>query len=119
MAVLRVCAAPRHAFSSTVWVRAAEDPRMNLEKALPPGFEKLSGRPEALAAMQNLIDVLKKNGMDLSSGEKPSMMQLARMATNSEVRECTAKVVEEMRKAGIDLSPERLQELMKGSGFNK
>ncbi|WFD28963.1 hypothetical protein MNAN1_003979 [Malassezia nana] len=99
--------------SAVQW--ASEDPRSSWEQTLPPGFEKLGESPEALAAVNHLIEVLEKHGLDLSSGTKPSMMQMAKLATNAEVRECTAKVVQEMKKAGVDLSPENLQKIMNGS----
>lgn len=70
---------------------ASEDPRSSWEQTLPPGFEKLGESPEALAAVNHLIEVLEKHGLDLSSGTKPSMMQMAKLATNAEVRDCTAK----------------------------
>lgn len=94
---------------------------------MPPGFEKLGESPEALAAINRLMEVLQKHGVDVSSGAKPSMFQLAKLATNAEVRDATAKgaqanylhstdaaVAEEMRKAGVDLSPERMKGLMGG-----
>lgn len=71
--------------------RASEDPRGNMDSSLPSGFEKLGQAPEALSAINRLIEVLKKHGVDVNSGEKPSMMQLAKLATNSEVREYTGK----------------------------
>lgn len=70
---------------------ASEDPRSSWEQVLPPGFEKLGESPEALAAVNQLIEVLEKHGLDMTSGTKPSMMQMAKLATNAEVRECTAK----------------------------
>lgn len=82
--------APRLLHTTRV-VRASEDPRGQLESALPPGFEKLGESPAALMAIQNLMDVMQKNGIDLSSGEKPSLMQMAKLATNAEVRAATSK----------------------------
>ena len=70
---------------------ASEDPRSNLEQALPPGFEKVVQSPDALAAISKLAEVLEKNGFDLSGSQKPSMMQMAKLATNAEVREWTGK----------------------------
>lgn len=58
---------------------------------LPPGFEKLAHSPTALSAIQNLVELMKKNGVDLTSGEKPSMWQLMKLATNSEVKTATSK----------------------------
>lgn len=39
------------------------------------------------------MEVLQKHGVDVSSGAKPSMFQLAKLATNAEVRDATAKGV--------------------------
>jgi uncharacterized protein (DUF302 family) len=52
-------------------------------------------------------------GVDLSSGKPPSAMQMFRLATNSEFKEAAKKVVEELKKAGIDLtSQDAMGEIM-------
>lgn len=55
---------------------------------------------------------MKQNGVDLHTGEKPSMWQMVKLARNQEVRDATTKVMEELKNAGIDVSPERLQAIM-------
>ncbi|KAN0066052.1 hypothetical protein ACQY0O_000145 [Thecaphora frezii] len=79
---------------------------------LPPGFEKIAQSPTALSAIQQLVETLKKHGLDITSGQRPSVMQLMKIAANSEIRSASAKVMEELQKAGIDVSPERLQAMM-------
>lgn len=83
-------AAPRLLQTSAV-ARASEDPSGKMDSSLPPGMEKIGESPGAMAAIRNLMDVLKTHGMDLSSGEKPSMMMLAKLAMKSDVREATSK----------------------------
>ena len=58
---------------------------------LPPGFEKLAHSPTALSAISNLVEVMKQNGVDLHTGEKPSMWQMIKLAKNQEVRDATTK----------------------------
>lgn len=53
--------------------------------------EKLGASPEALSAVRELMDVLKKHGINLAVGYKPTILQLAKLATNSEVRQSTTK----------------------------
>lgn len=116
---------------TTAAVRASEDSRPDLESSLPPGLEKLGESPEALTAINELMQLLKKNGIDVASGQKPTMAQIGKLAFDKEVRQCTAKgaytllaldsqpVVEELRNTGIELSPEKLQNLMHGGGEKK
>ncbi|WFD00994.1 hypothetical protein MYAM1_003754 [Malassezia yamatoensis] len=91
----------------------------NSSSSVPEGMEKVHESPGALSAIRNLMEVLKQNGMDFSKGEKPSMMMLARLATKSDVRQATSKVVEELKNAGIELTPDRLQHLIKGDFLKK
>ncbi len=58
---------------------------------LPPGFEKLAHSPSALSAITNLVEIMKQNGVNLQSGEKPSMWQMIKLAKNQEVRDATSK----------------------------
>ncbi|KAJ9480145.1 hypothetical protein PHBOTO_003384 [Pseudozyma hubeiensis] len=90
----------------------ASSPTPNSFPQLPPGFEKLAHSPSALSAISNLVEVMKQNGVDLHTGEKPSMWQMVKLAKNQEVRDATTKVMEELKNAGVDVSPERLQAIM-------
>lgn len=98
---------PVRAMSSSVVRRATEPPKPEaptpppssesqqlpdtLAKMLPPGFEKAARSRTAIDAINALIVVLKKNGVDLHSGQRPTLMQLARLATDKELRDATAK----------------------------
>ncbi|TKY87809.1 hypothetical protein EX895_003390 [Sporisorium graminicola] len=90
----------------------ASSPTPNSFPQLPPGFEKLAHSPSALSAISNLVEVMKQNGVDLHTGEKPSMWQMVKLARNQDVRDATTKVMEELKNAGVDVSPERLQAIM-------
>ena len=69
----------------------ASSPTPNSFPQLPPGFEKLAHSPSALSAISNLVEVMKQNGVDLHTGEKPSMWQMVKLARNQEVRDATTK----------------------------
>ena len=69
----------------------ASSPTPNSFPQLPPGFEKLAHSPSALSAISNLVEVMKQNGVDLHTGEKPSMWQMVKLAKNQEVRDATTK----------------------------
>ncbi|SJX62415.1 uncharacterized protein SRS1_13262 [Sporisorium reilianum f. sp. reilianum] len=90
----------------------ASSPTPNSFPQLPPGFEKLAHSPAALSAISNLVEVMKQNGVDLHTGEKPSMWQMVKLARNQDVRDATTKVMEELKNAGVDVSPECLQAIM-------
>lgn len=71
--------------------RYASSASPNSFPQLPPGFEKLAHSPSALSAISNLVEVMKQNGVDLHTGEKPSMWQMVKLARNQEVRDATTK----------------------------
>jgi len=54
-------------------------------------MDKLMNNPEALSAISNLMAKMQENGIDLKSGERPSMAELAKLAVKEDVREATAK----------------------------
>ena len=71
---------------------ASEDNRHDMmSPVLPPGFEKLGESPEALAALNQLMEALQRQGIDLSSGQRPTMKQMYALATNPDVRECASR----------------------------
>ncbi len=78
----------RSPVSARRWASSASP---NSFPQLPPGFEKLAHSPSALSAITNLVEVMKANGVDLHTGEKPSMWQMMKLARNQEVRDATTK----------------------------
>ncbi|KDR83335.1 hypothetical protein GALMADRAFT_219171 [Galerina marginata CBS 339.88] len=67
-------------------------------------FKKLSNSPEAILAIQKLAQFMHKQGVDLTSGTPPSMIQMSKLVMNAEFREASQNVIEEFKKAGIDLN---------------
>lgn len=43
-------------------------------------------------------------GLDMTSGKAPSMLQMSKLFLNAEVREAAQNLVEEFKKAGVDLN---------------
>ncbi|KAF8974776.1 hypothetical protein BDZ97DRAFT_1647253 [Flammula alnicola] len=67
-------------------------------------YQKLSKNPDAILAIKNFAEIMEKQGVDTTSGKPPSMLQMSKLFLNSEVREASKKLVEELKKAGVDLS---------------
>lgn len=101
---------------------------------MPPGMDKILSSPKAVASIEKLMTLLEKKGVDVKSGKPPSMMQMASIAMASEVRDATregacdqhshrekthfffALVMEALREVGVDVSPEKLSQIMNGKG---
>ncbi|KAE9410258.1 hypothetical protein BT96DRAFT_969352 [Gymnopus androsaceus JB14] len=99
---------PNRGFSSS-------SPRPASEAPIPPSSPELHARlqnttlakklqqsPEALQAIRDFIDVLQREGLDVSSGKPPSAMQLMRLGLKKDVRDGMARVTTAMQNAGVD-----------------
>jgi len=76
-------------------------------------FQKLADKPDALRALSDFAKMLKEQGMDIAAGQKPSTWQMLRLAANLEFREAAKRVMDELQKAGIDVtSQDTMAELM-------
>ncbi|GLB33608.1 hypothetical protein LshimejAT787_0104920 [Lyophyllum shimeji] len=76
-------------------------------------FKKLASHPEAIKSLEDLTRILQDAGVDLTSGQKPSALKMAKLAMSSTFREQIKKVAEEMKKAGVDFnSKEVMDEIM-------
>ncbi|KIM91004.1 hypothetical protein PILCRDRAFT_811518 [Piloderma croceum F 1598] len=74
-------------------------------------YKKLADRPEALNAIKDFAGVLEKQGIAITG--MPTMVQMMRLASNSEFRAAIQRVTTEMKNAGVDLkSEEAMQEIM-------
>ncbi|TFK43138.1 hypothetical protein BDQ12DRAFT_674463 [Crucibulum laeve] len=107
----------RRLFSSTTLARASEstgpDPKLLAALRKTTFVRKLADSPKALEALMNFTKIMHEKGVDLASGKPPSGMQMMRLAANSEFREAASTMVEELKKAGVDLkSKEVMEELM-------
>ncbi|KAK0533925.1 hypothetical protein OC835_002854 [Tilletia horrida] len=79
-----------------------------------------------MASITKLMTVIKEEGgIDIGQGirpdgsmdpdamaKRPSMFQMARMMMNSKIRDAVKEVHAELLKAGIELTPERVQAIL-------
>ena len=111
-------------FSHTPRRLAAEDPEnVVAQLASSPIMKQIADKPEALRAFQELALVIKDSStfcvrgssfaclthpceteVDLVPGKQPSMVDMMRLATNQKFRDGVRNVVEELRKAGIEIN---------------
>lgn len=71
-----------------------------------PLFDKLQAHPQAVEAINNLAHLMKeKTGVNLSSGDKPSLSLMYKLASDSELRTAAEKLMNELRNAGIAIDP--------------
>ncbi|UZJ56684.1 hypothetical protein CBS101457_006004 [Exobasidium rhododendri] len=84
----------------------------------PEFMKKLIDSPKAMEVITKLMDLLEKKGVDVKGGQPPSMMQMAKIAMDSEIRSATGDVMTALREAGVDVSPEKMQQVLSSqSGF--
>ncbi|KAF9481954.1 hypothetical protein BDN70DRAFT_875576 [Pholiota conissans] len=67
-------------------------------------YQKLAKNKEALEAVAKFAEIMQANGIDMSSGKPPSMLQMSKMLMKSEVRQVATDLSEALKKAGIDLT---------------
>ncbi|KIM42934.1 hypothetical protein M413DRAFT_444554 [Hebeloma cylindrosporum] len=111
--------------SSTLPRRAVEGPKFDPESVAAfkasDIYQKLSKRPEALAAVQKFGEVMQKHGLEL--GKSPSMFQATKLFMHADFREAAQNLVEEFKKAGIDMTAkdvlEELTALSKSMGGSR
>ncbi|KAB5592093.1 hypothetical protein CTheo_4475 [Ceratobasidium theobromae] len=126
-------ALPLRSFASTPLRRASEDADSFMAAFKDtPLFTKFAEQPEAVAALSDVAEFLKKNGalilrllrapvnylyLDIDMTIPLSSMTMFKLATNSEFRELIRKALDEFKKAGIEINPENAMELL-SPGFN-
>ncbi|KAF5333300.1 hypothetical protein D9611_002229 [Ephemerocybe angulata] len=76
-------------------------------------WKKIASHSGALAAMQNLLQVLGRKGINVGSGQPPKFTDMMRLAADAEFREAVNTMKAEMKDAGVDLdNPELVKSLM-------
>ncbi|KAL8286110.1 hypothetical protein RB601_005791 [Gaeumannomyces tritici] len=65
-------------------------------------FTKVSKHPAVLEAIAGLGEILQRHGIDAHSGQRPGMVQMAKVLVDKDFREASQKLKDEMDKAGID-----------------
>ncbi|BGP55519.1 hypothetical protein JCM8202_000593 [Rhodotorula sphaerocarpa] len=88
-----------------------------------PLFQRIQEHPEVLDAIENMARITReKTGVDLSAGQKPSMMMMLQLARDPDLRAASERLMTALRAAGVEFNPaEAFQALqqMGGAGFEK
>ncbi|KAG8856802.1 hypothetical protein FRB96_006306 [Tulasnella sp. 330] len=75
---------------------------------------KLANNKEAMASLQEMSAIMKAAGVDFT--QKPSMFTMMRLSANPEFRTVAKRLMEEMKKAGIDINPENAMQMFMNGG---
>ncbi|GHJ84620.1 hypothetical protein NliqN6_1022 [Naganishia liquefaciens] len=75
-----------------------------------PLFNVIKSHPTAMEAIRDIGDLMQKKGIDLT--QPPSKMTLMKLAMDGEFRIAITKVMTELKQAGVDVTPENVQQLM-------
>ncbi|CAJ0895266.1 17365_t:CDS:2, partial [Entrophospora sp. SA101] len=72
-------------------------------------ISKIGKDPKLIATIYQFTETLKKKGVDLTTGEMPSMFQMAKLATDHQVKLMIDNVNNEFQNAGITIDAETTQ----------
>ncbi|KAJ9104581.1 hypothetical protein QFC21_002079 [Naganishia friedmannii] len=78
--------------------------------AQSPLYNTIKSRPGAIEAIKTVGDLMQKKGIDVSA--PPSKMTMLQLAMDLEFREAVKTVICELKAAGVDVTPENIQQLM-------
>ncbi|KAG7529985.1 hypothetical protein FFLO_05282 [Filobasidium floriforme] len=82
--------------------------------AKSPLLDIMKKSPGAVAALKEAGEIAKKKGVDMTS--PPSKMTMMSLAFDSEFRGAIEKLMTELKNAGVDVTPENLQNMMGSIG---
>ncbi|CAG8724044.1 27913_t:CDS:1 [Dentiscutata erythropus] len=108
------CRHPRREFRTTKRTLLGLD-NMKIDP-YDPFIVKIRSNPKILSSIKELVQLLQSKGIDLTNGQTPSMMQMARLATDKEVSKKLVVIDTQLREAGIVLDAETAQKFMDLSG---
>nr|CAG8440387.1 8454_t:CDS:2 [Entrophospora candida]CAG8476349.1 7594_t:CDS:2 [Entrophospora candida] len=77
-----------------------------------PVITKICENQNLLIFIEEFIQLLKSKGVNISAGETPPMFQVARLATDYEIKEKLEALDNEFQKAGIQFDTETAQKFM-------
>ncbi|WOO85201.1 uncharacterized protein LOC62_06G008700 [Vanrija pseudolonga] len=99
------------AFATSRPARASEDPTPNpmMDPRIQDFARKVHDHEGARAAMTRLGDLMKEKGIDLS--QPPSAMTMLKLGMDKDVREAGQKLMEELKNAGIEITPETASQI--------
>nr|VWP00678.1 UDP-xylose synthase [Ganoderma boninense] len=103
----------RASFSTTAQRRANEVPTENLQAMFSQQqklLKLMQEKPELLENINEFMQLLKDNGVDLSTGVMPSKMFMLRLLMKQEIRESAMKMVATLQEAGIDIQSKEVVE---------
>ncbi|KAI5454153.1 hypothetical protein NCC49_004219 [Naganishia albida] len=75
-----------------------------------PLYNIIKSHPTAMQAIKEIGDLMQTKGIDLT--QPPSKMTMVKLAMDSDFRTAIANVMKELKAAGIDVTPENVQQLM-------
>ncbi|TDL29470.1 hypothetical protein BD410DRAFT_892758 [Rickenella mellea] len=106
----------RRKISATPRRTASEDPNAealaNFRNS--PLMHQISNKPDALNALKDFALMIQDLGIQFSPARPPSTWQMLKLAANPKFREGVQRVTEELRKAGVEITPENAVELLTG-----
>ncbi|PIL36701.1 hypothetical protein GSI_00390 [Ganoderma sinense ZZ0214-1] len=103
----------RASFSTTAQRRANEVPTENLQAMFSQQqklLKLMQDKPELLDNINEFMQLLKDNGVDLSTGVMPSKISMMRLLMKQEIRESAMKMAATLQEAGIDLQSKEMME---------
>ncbi|KAL1410367.1 hypothetical protein Q8F55_004375 [Vanrija albida] len=103
---------PARAFTASALARASEQPNPPnpmMDPRIQDFARKVHEHEGARAAMTRLGELMKEKGIDLS--QPPSTMTMLKLGMDKEVREAGQKLMEELKNAGIEITPETAQQI--------
>src|SRR3954453_6634082 len=77
-----------------------------------PLVTKIRSDPQILTSIQEFSQLLQGKGVDLSTGQMPSMLQMAKLASDKEVNAKIMAINSQLTKAGITLDAQTIQKFM-------
>ncbi|KAF0507731.1 hypothetical protein F8M41_018949 [Gigaspora margarita] len=105
---------PRRGFRTTNRTLAGLD-NMKIDPN-DPFIVKIRSNPKILSSIRDLVQLLQSKGIDVTSGQGLSMMQMTKLATDKEVSKKLVVIDTQLREAGIVLDVETARKFMNLSG---
>ncbi|PKC73655.1 hypothetical protein RhiirA1_325191, partial [Rhizophagus irregularis] len=73
---------------------------------------KIRSDPEILVSIQEFSQLLQGKGVDISRGQMPSMLQMAKLASDKEINAKITNINTLLNRAGITLDSQTIQKFM-------
>lgn len=84
-----------------------------------PLVTKIRSEPEILVSIQEFSRLLQGKGVDLSRGQMPSMLQMAKLASDKEINAKITDINILLNRAGITLDSQTIQKFMNWANTEK